>query len=316
MKISIYDYLNQGVPIEDKFCFVIMPFDRKLDDLYYKRVKPIVEEVGYSCKRADQNIDSTPIMFEIFEDILKAQVIIADLTGANPNVFYELGICNVLKKNIILLNRKGSDVPFDLSGIRHFNYEDSTEGEVKLREFLKDILAQKEEDEQTSIFDKPLMNRNLKKFHQIWKSGKEILIGFEDFMEIVLGLEYLSPTDSEIAFLCVAASYYGKFMRRMSKIAYCQKEAINALVIEAATGVFTRVPWRAAIMLEHFDNNLVEIEISEFADKVLNTSIFPESILKKSTVTVLMQTINNPNTRKGTSDKLAEVLRQIQAEFG
>ncbi len=316
MALKIYDFLNQDIPIEEKFCFVIMPFDEKLNEVFHRGIKPIVEELGFRCTRADQHFGSVPILFEIFDDILKANVIIADLTDANPNVFYELGICHVLKKNVILLKRKGSHVPFDLNGIRHFEYEDRLGGDGILRDFLSSAIMYEQGDGEEELFDKPSMIRNLKKGCHLWKSGQVILIGFEKFMEIVLGLDHLSPTDDEIAFLCQAAAYYGKFMRRMTEFAYGDRTAIHVLAVEAATGLFTRVPWRAASMLEHFDRNLVERELGEFTGEIFNKSIFPQAILEGSTVFLLNSNINNPKTPKETRWKLAEALKQIQTEFG
>lgn|GEM_PF-4790076 len=315
MAMNIYNYLNQEVPMEEDFCFVIMPFDDKLNEVFHSGIEPIAKEFDLRCTRADQHFESTPIMFEIFDDIQKAKVIIADLTGANPNVFYELGICHALKRNVILLKRAGSNVPFDLHGIRHLEYEDRLGGVSRLREILKETLALDKDDRGAELFDKTSMTRNLKKFCHLWKSGQEILIGFEEFMEIVLGLDHLSPTDDEIAFLCRAAAYYGKFMRRMSEAAHANRTAVHSLVVEAATGLFTRVPWRAATMLEHFDRNLVERELREFADEIVNKHIFPKAILEGSTVFLLNATVNNPKTPKETREKLAQVLRQIRAEF-
>ncbi|MCP4569931.1 MAG: hypothetical protein GY841_20315 [FCB group bacterium] len=316
MAMEICDYLNQRVPMEEDFCFVIMPFDEKLNEVFHRGIKPIVEELGFRCRRADQHLGSTPILYDIFDDIMKAKVIIADLTDANPNVFWELGICHTLKRNVILLKRAGSHVPFDLHGFRHFEYEDRLGGEGTLRDILKGTLAHVKDDREAELFDKPSMTRNLKKGCHLWKSGQEIVIGFEEFVEIVLGLDHLSPTEDEIAFLCRAAAYFGKFMRRMSEVAHGHRTAVYALAVEAATGLFTRVPWRAATMLEHFDRNLVERELREFTDEIVNKQIFPKAILEGSTIFLLNATVNNPKTPKETREKLAEVLRQIRSEYG
>lgn len=314
--MNIYEYLNQGVRTDDDFCFVIMPFDSKLDAIYHQGILPIVEGVGLRCMRADQNLESTPILFEIFDNILRAKVIIADLTDSNPNVFYELGICHALKKNVILLKSAESDVPFNLEGIRHFEYSDRLGGEDKLREFLTGALAFEKDNGKIELFDKPSMTKNLKKYCRLWETGQEILIGFEEFMEIVLGLYHLSPSDDEIAFLSGAAAHFGKFMRRMTEATHGNRKTVQALTIEAASGLFERVPWRAAIMLEHCDPELVEREVREFSGEILNKAIFPKAILEGSTVFLLDSTINDPMTPKETRENLAQVQRQIRAEYG
>ena len=67
-------------------------------------------------------------MFDVFDEILRARFVIADLTGSNPNVFYELGIAHALKRNVVLLKRSGSVVPLDLHGIRHFGPKIASKG--------------------------------------------------------------------------------------------------------------------------------------------------------------------------------------------
>lgn len=315
MAMSICDFLNREVPMEEDFCFVIMPFDGKLDEVYHRRIMPIMEEFGFRCRRADQNLGSTIVLLEIIDDILKAKVIIADLTDANPNVYYELGICHAIGKYVILLNSKGSEVPFNISGLHYFEYGDQPGGESVLRDFLKGALLLQKDKGEAELFDKRALARNLKKSCHLWKSGQEVLIDLDDFLEIVLGLDFLSPTDEEISFLCQAAAYYGKFMKRMTDTANMNKAAIHVLAVEAANGSYTRVPWRAASMLENLNRSLVERELRDFTGEIRNQHIFPGSILEGSTVSLLARTVNDPKTPQNVREKLTEALGQIKAEF-
>ncbi len=313
--MDINEYLSRKVSVEDDFCFVIMPFEDDLSPVFHNGIKPIVEELGYRCRRADEHFGSSPIMFEIFDDILKAQFVIADLTGSNPNVFYELGISHALKRNVILLKRAGSNVPFDLHGIRHFEYEDSFKGISDLRAFITAALTKGDHQDSSEVFDKRALESALKKACHIWRVDGTVLINFEAFLEIALGLDLLSPSDEEIAFLSHAASYFGKFMRRMTDVAKENRLAIRALVKEVAVGSTTRVPWRAAAMLENLNPALVEEEIRAYADEVANPWVFPSVILKHETASRLAETIKDPSMSAAKRDKLAEALRQIRAEY-
>ena len=84
--------------VNEKFCFVLMPFLDELKPVYEDHIKPTLVSLGFSCERADSIFDNKPVMESIWENILKARIVIADLTGKNPNVFYEIGICHTLGK--------------------------------------------------------------------------------------------------------------------------------------------------------------------------------------------------------------------------
>lgn len=107
-----------------KSCFVIMPFgDVYLDEYYQKIVKPTVETAGYTVKRADEIYGVKPIIHDIFDSIREADILIADVTGRNPNVNYELGAAHMIGKEVILLSQTMEDVPFDYRHIRTIVYD-------------------------------------------------------------------------------------------------------------------------------------------------------------------------------------------------
>jgi hypothetical protein len=101
----------------------------------------------------------------------------------------------------------------------------------------------------------------------------------------------------------------------MTEGAKQNRAAVRALVQEAAAGLTTRVPWRAAAMLENFDHNLVEAEIRGYTGDVANPAIFPDAILAHKTVSKLTEAVENPSISAEKRDKLNEALRQIRAEF-
>ncbi len=113
-----------NIPIEKNRCFVIMPFKEELDYIYGSIKKGLIDK-GYICTRVDEISGSTPIINKILTEMLRARYIIADLTDCNPNVFYELGIAHSFKdaQNVIILKRKGSKVPFDITHLTYFEYD-------------------------------------------------------------------------------------------------------------------------------------------------------------------------------------------------
>jgi hypothetical protein len=127
-------------PIDSTLCFMVMPFEEKLQAIYEDIVKPLVEGQGLQCTRADNFFDNRPIMDDIWKSIEKARVVISDLTGRNPNVFYETGIAHAMGKEVILLTRTLDDVPFDLRHLRCIIYSDTTRGATKLKDDLQRTL--------------------------------------------------------------------------------------------------------------------------------------------------------------------------------
>jgi hypothetical protein len=73
------------------FAFVLMPFDGSFNDIYKFGIKGAAEDAGAYAERVDEQIFVEGMLDRIFNQINKADIIIADMTGKNPNVFYEVG---------------------------------------------------------------------------------------------------------------------------------------------------------------------------------------------------------------------------------
>jgi hypothetical protein len=118
------------------FVFVLMPFDASFGDVYQLGIKPAAEGAGAYCERIDEQIFAESILQRIYNQIAKADLIVADMTGRNPNVFYEVGYAHALGKTVILLTRNTDDIPFDLKHYPHIIYGGSIAG-------LKDDLGKR-----------------------------------------------------------------------------------------------------------------------------------------------------------------------------
>ena len=102
--------------------FLIMPFGEEFDPVYTEFIKPLLEEVGFSVERADDIESQQNILRDIVEKIATSDLIVADLTSANPNVFYELGLAHAFKKPVILMTQSLEEVPFDLKSYPLLEY--------------------------------------------------------------------------------------------------------------------------------------------------------------------------------------------------
>lgn len=103
--------------------FVVMPFVASLLPVYEDHVRPVAARLALSIQRADDFFSVREIMTDVWEGIYGAKLVIADCTGRNPNVFYEIGIAHTLGKPVILIAQSADDVPSDLRSIRYINYQ-------------------------------------------------------------------------------------------------------------------------------------------------------------------------------------------------
>ena len=106
-------------------CFVLMPFASAFSVLYEQVLKPAVEDKGLECIRGDEVFTKPQITHEIWSQIRSCRLVIAELTGKNPNVLYELGLAHAIGKPAITITRDEDDVPFDLRALRFLGYDTS-----------------------------------------------------------------------------------------------------------------------------------------------------------------------------------------------
>ena len=95
-------------------CFVMMPFGNPFDEYYLEIYKKAIEENDLKPVRADDLFRPSPIIRDIWEYINNSKVLLADITGLNPNVMYELGLAHAIAKPVILISDNIKNVPFDL----------------------------------------------------------------------------------------------------------------------------------------------------------------------------------------------------------
>ena len=104
------------------FVFVLMPFNDAFTDIYKLGIKKTAEEAGLRAERVDEQLYSESMLERIYRQIDAADIIVADMTGQNPNVFYEVGYVHAKGKLCILLTQNTADIPFDLKQHRHIVY--------------------------------------------------------------------------------------------------------------------------------------------------------------------------------------------------
>lgn len=138
-----------------KTCFVVMAIGdqtyegksitaSELRGRYTGLIKESIESISIDIKviRADDVSDSGSISADIFKRLISSDYVVVDITYPNPNVFYELGLCHAIRNKTILIKEKNSkNTPFDISGLRYIEYQDSGIGLKELKGRLADAFA-------------------------------------------------------------------------------------------------------------------------------------------------------------------------------
>lgn len=144
-------------------CFVIMPFAPELHYFYLYLRQHLEQHHNILCKRADDQVLTIPLLEKINNFIRNADVIIADCSGRNPNVMYELGMAHAHGKKVILITKDPvHEAPSDIRHYEFIHYELD-----KHIEFFKKL-------------DNALHNIFFKRYEKLYSYAKEI---FEEFKQ-------------------------------------------------------------------------------------------------------------------------------------
>ena len=121
--------------------FVLMSFDPGLKPIYLDHISRVVKDCKLTVGRADDFFTAHSIMQDVWTAILRSRALIADCTGRNANVFYEIGVAHTIGKPVILITQNAEDVPFDLRSIRFIQYTYTPPGMKEFRTALRATLA-------------------------------------------------------------------------------------------------------------------------------------------------------------------------------
>lgn len=138
----------------EKVCFIISPIGKEGTDIRQNSdevleyiINPVCEKRGYSVIRADKMPNSGLITKAIIEQIIKADLVIADLTGNNPNVFYELAIRHSHRKPAIQIVKGEIKIPFDIANMRTISYDTTLSGADIAKKELENMISAIEDGE-------------------------------------------------------------------------------------------------------------------------------------------------------------------------
>lgn len=121
----------------ERRAFIAIPFTPHYDDVHLYGIRAAAEKLGITVERADDSLDSTDIITYIKSRIKACDLLIADTTELNANVFYELGYADGIDKAVLLIAAANTELPFDIRGRNHLLYANLAELESKLGERLR-----------------------------------------------------------------------------------------------------------------------------------------------------------------------------------
>ena len=159
--------MKGGIILKDKkFIFVLMPFDSSFDDVYKLGIKETIKNIDPKIvvERLDEQLFSEGMLTRIYNQIEKADLVLADMTGKNSNVFYEVGYAHAKEKSVVLITKEASDIPFDLKHYRHIVYGNAiSELKKQLKENVEWALKEIENKDSVPLEVELSVSGNLEK---------------------------------------------------------------------------------------------------------------------------------------------------------
>jgi CheY-like chemotaxis protein len=146
-------FFNRQFNAREKSCFVLMPFGQPWSGRLWKHLLALIEGAGFDCKRADMTY-GPDVLEDIWTSICESSVVVADLSGCNPNVMYEMGIVHTVGRPSVLLTQTVDKLPFDFRRYRVLSYEDNTDGFQRLATelpiYLEKAIAERKREPKVS----------------------------------------------------------------------------------------------------------------------------------------------------------------------
>jgi len=126
-------------------CFLVMPFSYAWSNDVHQILAGACKSLSVQAVRGDDVFTPTDILVDIWRSLNTADFVIADITGRNPNVLYELGIAHTLAKPVLIISRNASDIPIDVSTRRVILYGQNEETwredlELKASQAISEII--------------------------------------------------------------------------------------------------------------------------------------------------------------------------------
>ncbi len=303
--------------------FVIMPFGEGFDEIYNLFISGALSEAGYDVLRADDIRSQQNILKDIVAGIANSNLIVADLTGANPNVYYEAGLAHAFRKHVILMTQEIDDLPFDLRSYRVISYtthfSDINRAKTQLIELASAARMGKIPfGSPVSDFLSTASEKELMQEEQKIEETQEKLAGEAGL------LDYLVDMEDGFTKLTEIVSKVAEEMRTLSKTTTADTERLNILSTRSGSARAMRV---VVINLAQNYSNYAESlsrHNDDYANSLTTTRTSLEFLLRaqrpsndeeKRQLSLFIDQMNKTETAlqegKAAIDSLAEINRKL-----
>jgi hypothetical protein len=180
---------------QKKRCFVVSPIGKEGSDIRSRSdkilrhiVRPVCDELNYNAQRADEISHVSLISRKVMHELLTADLVIADLTARNPNVFYELAVRHFIGKPVVQLIDQTEELPFDVSDVNtirldHQDLDSVQNAKERLKQF---ILAAESEGKCANPVTTALESLNIQ-VKEEGKTAKTLVESFSELAERIIG---------------------------------------------------------------------------------------------------------------------------------
>lgn len=179
---------------DSKTCFIITPIGgdestirRHADGVIDAVISPLLNDLNFEIVVAHKISKGGNITRQVIENIIESDLVIANLTGLNPNVMYELAVRHAVRKPLVQICEKTTDLPFDINQLRTIFYTNDMKGVVELKENLEAMIHEAliEEKPENPIYS-TLESISILKNPEVSQPEKYILERFNELERTVM----------------------------------------------------------------------------------------------------------------------------------
>ncbi|MBF0452522.1 MAG: hypothetical protein HQK75_17605 [Candidatus Magnetomorum sp.] len=145
-RVYLNDFLKSNgineadIKTDKKLVFFLTPFNKDFESTF-EVIRKVCHQVDLKCLRGDEEFIKSDIFSHILKNIVRANIVIANIDGRNSNVFYELGLAHALDKNTILIAKTKDELPIDVKSKYMILYKNFKELETELKNQLLKIYS-------------------------------------------------------------------------------------------------------------------------------------------------------------------------------
>lgn len=129
-------FRTKNLKQDNNACFYLGPFREPFNTIYKDHVVPPFKRAGMTISRADEIFSTDVVIEDVWKGVISSAFIIADVSGRNPNVMYEIGMAHTVGRPVLMISQSSDDIPFDLRHRRCVIYEYTPRGCKKLEDDL------------------------------------------------------------------------------------------------------------------------------------------------------------------------------------